>query len=257
MEGSQHNPKTPKERFSELRDIILIVSPAFLCISFLFNYFYFFALEIPFEKVPLSTIDYIVSINALIPTISICCISYLLTIAIPNFKHKRIENNIRTRQSLKDEADIITSAIIIIFILVLVSVINLTRPTSIFNLNPFFLSTPFILIFLIIDLKFNFDNFIAKSLIFIIVNFPFVIKSSINLASENYTSSESYNILNNHNITSAKISISGNEYVVMRSFNSGFLLRVPNKKELVFLTVSGQKINFKLPDNFSAIPLNN
>lgn len=241
MEDSRLEPKNDskqeskglKDKISELRDLILVVPPVFLCVSFLFNYLYFSALEIPFEKLPLSTIDYVASINILIPLLITSLISFLPLYLFVNFLKNildKSDNNLEGNKLILSISFIMPTIGIFLLLIEIFPVAQYiyTYPkiTSILAFT-FFCTT--------IALSNNY--FIKLSCITCIFIF-FILTVSTFVAFDNYKS------------VSSDISISGNQYFVMRNFNSGFLLRVPNKNELVFLTTSGVKINFKQPEGF-------
>ena len=128
---------------------------------------------------------------------------------------------------------ILISIGLLIFILFIITQSRLFA--SITSMMPSFIVYLF---FPLIKLIFTIKKFYLPLLTMFYIMIPIAIPFAIYSAQDTYKD------------TSSEIFISGNSYFVMRSFNSGFLLRVPNKNELVFLTTSGVKISFKQPEGF-------
>lgn len=239
MENSQQKPTGLKNKISELRDIILIVSPVFLCVSFIFNFSYFFALEIQFEKVPLATTDYFITVNSLIPSLITILLFSINSIIGYEPIRKLTFLILKEYKTLPFYKRILTmSPLIVAIIIICYQTYIVLDKKSIFYINA--PVTFFALIFIIILLgrHFNIDDISLKHIFKIVILFIAPILSAVYLAERNYTD------------TTTDIMISGNSYYAMRSFGSGFLLRVPDQNKLVFLTTTGVKINFQQSENF-------
>lgn len=239
MKEGLQDKSTIHEKVIALRDLILIISPAFLCASFIFNFFYFYALEIPFEKIPLSTTDYIITVNAILPALFSIAIASVFNQIFAYITYKDAHIKLKTCNILSKEFKDIISTLDVIFIIMIIAIVIKT-----YNIKSiFFIKQSAVLLIVlsfifIIDIYFKIDKKISRLAIISITTLAISVISAVELASKNYQSDTSV------------ISISGNTYYVMRSFSSGFLLRVPNKHELIFLTTAGVKISFQQSEDF-------
>lgn len=241
-EAIPDHKKNLKECIVEYSQFLLILPLLFFSASYLFNLSYFIMFGIKFWKIPLSSSDYIVSVNTL-GIVIIFLLIYFILISIlgslANLKGKKyiflLENDsLECKLEYKRKKKLLT----FLFIIVIVDIILL--------LLHLFLISEFLWINILLILFLCMLTFTAKHNIFnthiriliatCILSIAMIICYAFISAVFDYTDN------------SSTIDIQNRMYYNMRSFDSGFFVRRIDSDDLLFITHKDEKILFSPPD---------
>lgn len=244
-EATSEQKRGLKEFVAEYSPFLLILPFLFFIVSYLFNLSYFLMFGIKLWKMPLSSADYIVSVNALgilFMFLFIYCISILILFNLIGIKNKKY----RSVYSLEDESvkyklkSIARRNIFrFIFILIVVSIFSLLA--QLFFARHEFMLINIISIFLCIILsfilKYNvFSLYIVTYLTMCMLLICVIIYYALFTAIDDYK--DKYSI----------VDINGKLYYNMRSFDSGFFVRRIDSDEVLFITRKNEKLIFSPPN---------
>lgn len=215
----------------------LIFFPCYAILSFAFNYMYFYVLGIDLEKIPLSSLDYIMSFNIFGLTLAVGLISQTIGLCWGVSSGEQECSALRTAdEEIKQQYFNKENRERKIF-LVLSSIIACLFVILYYNFG--ILRTNFVLIMPIIATIIPISN-LTKEMSFILLIFLSLLSYTLNTAKSS--------AISNYNSPVPEIEINNNTYTIMRIFENGFLVKEKETKNILYITEQGVKINYAIPE---------
>ncbi len=220
-------------RFCKFYGIVaLIIVPVYLFISYIFNFVYFIILGIKMKQIPLTTADYILSINSLFYLLISMVLSFGLLFYEPSCI-KRIKNKNRS----KTKEEISKSINIFLLITKLLFIFSTCLCIAIFIIFGFLKTPTFILVFpfaflcILLSEKYNnyiFICFFFISLVLLITN------EARKMSVMDYKSTQI-------------VCIDKKDYLNVRTLERGFLVKDSTSNKILFITNEHDIIKFDIP----------
>lgn len=219
----------------------LIFFPCYAILSFAFNYMYFYVLDIDLEKIPLSSLDYIMSFNIFGPTLAVGLISQAIGLfwGVSSGEQECLalrtaNEEIKLKHFIKEKRKrmlfLVLSSISALFFVIIFYKFGILRTDFIFLM-------PLIATLILI-------SNLTKELSFIILIFLSLLAYTLNTAKSSAVS--------NYNISIPEIELNNNTYTAMRIFENGFLVKDLETKKILYITEQGVKITYNIPKKITS-----
>ena len=214
----------------------LFFFPCYAVLSFAFNYMYFYVLGIDLEKIPLSSLDYIMSFNIFGLTLAVTLLTQTSALLLGFYRGKQecltlsnADEQARQSHFKRAKRERIFLSIISACSVFLCAAILYNF--DIIHMN-FVLLMPFAFASLI------FSNLKKE------ISFPLAIFITLLLFTLNGAKSDA---ISNYNSAIPETEINSTTCTIMRIFEKGFLVKEKETQNILFITEQNIKINYTTP----------